>query len=340
MHVTVDFETYYNTAEKYSLSAREMSMVKYIHDPRFLVLGACVKIDDQVPVWYSGDNLRKRFEEIDWSKADVISHNSKFDGGILQWKYGVNPRSWIDTIGLAKAVLGPQVKSFHLKDVASHLGLQPKGELKTNGKRTLTPQEEAELAEYCVVDTQIAYDIFIKLKDEFPEQEWVILDWTVRTFLNPVLSINKEICEKVYNDIRSKKDKLFSDLGLTSTQLASNVIFPRLLEAEGVTVPVKKNSKGKTVYALSMQDEAFTNLKHHTKERVRKLYEARVAVKQVLEETRAKKLADIADVSKYCFDVGYSGATQTHRFSGGSGGSGNPQNFNQNTPLREALYVE
>jgi DNA polymerase len=60
-------------------------------------------------------------------------------------------------------------------------------------------------------------------------------------------------------------------------------------------------------------------------------------VKQTLEETRAKRLAAIADASSYCFDIIFSGARQTHRFSGSDGCAGNPQNFGRESELKAAI---
>jgi DNA polymerase len=45
----------------------------------------------------------------------------------------------------------------------------------------------------------------------------------------------------------------------------------------------------------------------------------------------------VAKTGSFPFDVGFSGAVQTHRYSGGSGAGGNPQNFTSNSFLRSAI---
>ncbi len=45
----------------------------------------------------------------------------------------------------------------------------------------------------------------------------------------------------------------------------------------------------------------------------------------------------VAKTGPFPFDVGFSGAVQTHRYSGGSGAGGNPQNFTRKSFLREAV---
>ena len=72
-------------------------------------------------------------------------------------------------------------------------------------------------------------------------------------------------------------------------------------------------------------------------EELKELCEARIAAKSTLLETRSRKLANIGITGKWPFDIEFSGADQTHRFSGGSGAGGNPQNFTRASALRNAV---
>ena len=71
--ITIDFETYYS--REYSLS--KMTTESYIRDPRFEVIGVGIKVDDNPPDWYSGDNVGRFLNSLDFSK-DAIVHISRF----------------------------------------------------------------------------------------------------------------------------------------------------------------------------------------------------------------------------------------------------------------------
>jgi len=334
--IVIDFETYYSSKNKYSL--RNLSIVEYVNHPEFYIQGCAVKIDAGETKWLSSKEVVPFFETIDWSTARVVAHNIKFDGFILK-RLGYTPAQYVDTKAMAKAVLGNQLPSASLRDVAEYFGLPAKGQLNTNNKKELTAREEQELAEYCIRDVDLCHDIFHELMKHIPGSQWEIIDWTIRAFLEPNLCIDGKRCEELYDKLIHNKHVLTSKAGISKKVLASNQQFAKLLQDEGFSIPLKKNPKGESIPALSIQDKEFLEMKEQGG-RLGELCEARIAVKQTLEETRAKKMADVAKVSRYCFDVIFSGAQQTHRFSGGNGCAGNPQNFRRGSELRGALGVE
>ena len=335
--VFIDFETYYNTKAKYDL--KKLSIVEYIHHPEFYVQGVAVKDDKQYTRWYSAQEIPAMLQHYDWKQTRVIAHNVKFDGAILAWKYGITPAQWVDTKAMVKATLGNSIPSASLKDAAQALGLPEKGQLNTNGKKDLTLVEQTELAEYCKHDVDLCHDIFYALLKHFPDSQWGVMDWTVRAFLEPQLIIDGKKCQVVYQASLDGKKALLEKIGVDAPVLRSNQQFAALLKSEGYKVPTKKNKDGKSIPALSIQDKEFLQLQQTSIPRLKELIEARIAVKQTLEETRAKKLYEISKISPYCFDVIFSGAQQTHRFSGGNGCAGNPQNFRRGSELRSAIKV-
>lgn len=314
-------------------------MVEYIHHPEFYLQGMGVKIDKQDTRWIHRLGVEQCLKNIDWQNTRVVAHNVKFDGAILAWKFGIKPAQWIDTKAMVKAVLGNSIPSASLKHAAEALGLPVKGDLNTNNIKELTEEEEKELATYCKRDVDICHDTFNALLKYFPDSQWSIMDWTVRTFLEPQLEIDGSKCEYVHHSSTAKKNSLVANAGVDAAVLRSNQQFAKLLETEGFPVPKKPNKTGKMIPALSIQDKGFVKLQETKNERLQSLINARIAVKQTLEETRAKKLWDISRISKYCFDVIFSGAQQTHRFSGGNGCAGNPQNFRRGSDLRAAIVA-
>jgi len=334
----IDFETYYNKKEKYDLAS--ISIVEYVNDPQFSIQGYAYRIDDGPILWQSGDTgLSDLVALLNKEDYAVVAHNIKFDGAILAWKYGATPKRWVDTQGLAKAVLGASVQSVGLRFLGEYLGLPPKGQLKTNGLKTLTVQQAKELETYCKRDVEICFLIDKNLSPHLPPAEYQLMDWTIRAFLNPQLTVNGDICRSVYEAAVMDTQSKIKQAGVTESTLASNQQFADWLRDNHYMVPTKTNKNGQTIPALSISDKEFQELYHTADDRLKQVLDARIAVKQTLEQTRSEKLARISDISNYCFDVIYSGAQQTHRFSGGNGCAGNPQNFRRGSNLRQAIGV-
>ena len=331
--IFVDFETYHDSEIGYDLKA--MSMTEYINDYRFKVHGAGWITSGDQAFWTRGP--MQVVNEIDWSNARVIAHNVKFDGAILAWKFGVKPAQWIDTQSMAMAVLGSQVGSFSLRSLANYFGFPEKLEMKTNGKQVLTAEEESELATYCLRDVEICAAIYNRLKEKIPASQWPIMDWTARCFIEPKLTVDVALALKTREDIEKRKAASIASVGVDPKVLSSNKQFAELLISKGVVLPMKLSPKGNRIPALAIGDPEFLSLAKTQNQEVRTLCEARIEAKKTMETKRAEKLAAVGE--NYPFDIVFSGATQTHRFSGGNGAGGNPQNFPRTSPLRRCIQA-
>ncbi len=328
MLLFIDFETAYDKESGYYMGTKALSLYEYVRDERFKVLGLAVAKDNFEKIsWISGrdaDVLRNAFN---WPNIDVVAHNAKFDCYILKHHYGITPRSYIDTLSMSRAVIGRQIKDHSLKTVAEYLGLPPKlDSLKDfDGKFTLTEEEERNLAEYCIRDTEICREIYKKLEPEFPKSQYSLMSWTVETFVTPQLVLDVPMLEKAAEDeAKEKKDK-FESLGVPGETFRSTAKFAALLKSKGFKVPTKANKKGRDIPALAKGDTAFLDMLSSDDDKLRLLCEAREAAKSTLVETRAGRLARIGRTGPFAFDLAFSGAMNTHRFSG-EGGT-NSQNF-------------
>jgi len=339
----IDFETMFSTSDKYDL--RHLDICSYIRDPRFKVFGLGVAIDNQAPIWIPESGITWMFANWNWSEMSIVSHNAKFDLFILKEKYGLIPGLFcIDTLAMSRAVLGKTIKSRSLASLAEHFGLEQKGHLDTNGKTQLTAEENEALAKYCLHDVALCRQIFEKLSPEFPENQYGIMDQTIRMFVDPKLQLNVPLLEKAATEEALRRENIFKEIGIDKKEFASNVKFPLLLGHRGFTVPTKPSprkmdSSGNPIQipALALGDTEFLEMLEGENEELKALCEARVAAKSTLLETRSNKLAKIGRTGYWPFDVEFSGADQTHRFSGGSGAGGNPQNFTRGSALREAV---
>ena len=93
--VTVDFETYYSS--EYSLT--KITTEEYVRFPLYETIGVAIKHNDGPTVWYPQPAVEAALNAIDWSDKMVVAQNTAFDGAIMAWRYGINPKAWCDTMG-------------------------------------------------------------------------------------------------------------------------------------------------------------------------------------------------------------------------------------------------
>ena len=138
--VTIDFETYYD--RDYSLS--KITTEAYVRHPGFEVIGVGVKVNDGPVDTYTGDNPGKFLKSLDYSDKAILCHNTLFDGAILSWHFGINPKLWLDTLSMARPTHQSTVGGS-LKALSQHYELGQKGTEVINalGKRRadFTPSE-------------------------------------------------------------------------------------------------------------------------------------------------------------------------------------------------------
>jgi len=317
--ITADFETFYS--REYSLS--KLTTEEYIRDKRFQVIGVSVKVNEEPPEWFSGTAREtiKWLHGFDWEGSALVAHNTLFDAAILSWRCGVKPARLIDTLSMSRAMFG--VDAGHsLKLLAARLHLPAKGDEVTRalGKRRLdfTPQELADYADYCRLDTHLTYEAFRRMMERgFPVQELKLIDATLRMFTDPMLELDAPLLEGHLMATQKQKQKLLDDAGVTDKKdLMSNNKFADMLRGLEVEPPMKVSpTTGKETYAFAKTDEAFRELEDHENPHVQALVSARLGNKSTLEETRTQRFIDMAKRGKFPVPLYYYGA-HTGRWSG------------------------
>ena len=323
----IDFETYFDKKAGYDL--RSMSMVEFLRDPRFKVEGYAWCAPDTEPRWETNaDELKDGL----WSDIAIVGHNLKFDGSILAL-LGLPPAGrYIDTKALCRAVLGKQVEGYSLAELAAFFGLPP--------KKDMPEDDPAALAEYCKHDVWLCRELYKRTIDFFPENQLPHLDWTIRSFVYPKLVIDTAVAEAAVVEEKERKAKVFADIGVDKAVFSSNQKFAELLTQKGYTPPTKKSPRtGLEIPALALGDTAFLDMLESEDKTLRALCEARSEAKSTIMETRCAKLAAVGRSGPWPFDVEFSGAAQTHRYSGGGSAGGNPQNFVRGSALRAAILA-
>lgn len=318
--IVIDFETYYD--KEYSLS--KMQTDAYIYDPRFEVIGLSVKRNDGATEWFSGDMkaTEKYLRTLNIHECAVVGHNLLFDGYILTQRFGLNPKMWIDTLGMAKALHPYRIK-FSLATLAGDLLGKQKGTEVHNmiGKRRtdLTPTGVAAYGEYCKNDTELTYELFKLFYPQFPAIELKIMDMVIRMFTEPKFVGDIAALRKLYADELARKDALLELANVDRTVVMSNDKLAQQLMDLGVRPPMKISSRtGKATYAFAKSDKEFTELLEHPESEVQNLVAARLGVKTTIAETRALMMLNTAERGPLPVYLNYWGAKTTGRLSGGN----------------------
>lgn len=340
--ITLDFESYY--ADDYTLSKRDMTLTKYIRDPRFKAHGVGIKIDSRPSSWVTHKDLPALFGKIPWNKVLLIGHNLKFDASILHWIYGYKPALMLDTKSMSRALLGNVPASHSLDHVAQFLLGKSKGKELVLSKniRDLPPHIESAIAGYCLTDVELTYEICSMLWPYFPRKEIPVVDWTIRMFSEPQLLLDKQRLLAHRDKVMLHKQELLAAVGnkFGAEVFRSNDKFAAALRLFGIIPPTKISpTTGKQTYAFAKTDEDFLELQEHEDPNVALMVQARLGLKTSIEETRALSYANHADFGAWPVDIEYCGAIATHRFSGAKGGGGNPQNLGRKSELRKSIIA-
>jgi len=323
--ITIDFETYYD--KDYSLS--KMTTEEYINDPRFEVIGMGIKVDDDPSEWYTGEDIGRilrpkrgeaaefgltvpvsksgyDFGDTNFTEHAILCHNTLFDGAILAWKYGVKPGMWFDTLCMARAIHGVDAGGS-LAKLVTRYGLGEKGTEVINalGKRRadFTAQELHRYGGYCKNDADLTYKLFNILANGFPDNEFNLIDMTLRMYTEPTLQVDDALLVDRLEEIKQDKSDLLAALmnklecdteEAVRAKLASNKQFAMLLGDLGIDVPIKISATtGKPTYALAKNDEGFIALTEHEDLFVQQLCAVRLGTKSTIEESRVARFIDI-----------------------------------------------
>ena len=116
--ITLDFETEFD--DDYTL--KKMTTEAYVRDPRFRAHGCGIKGSGKHTWWLNEPEFRDWTTKQDWSQIAALCHHAHFDGLILSHHYGVRPALWLDTLSMARALIGNHL-SVSLESLAAHFGL-------------------------------------------------------------------------------------------------------------------------------------------------------------------------------------------------------------------------
>ena len=333
--VTIDFETYYDS--KYSLRAKIYNTSSYIMDPQFQIHCCAIKIGKKKSKCYWGrEAVTKALLAIDWTKHDLLAHNTFFDGAIAKWHLGIKPRRRFCTVQMTRG-LHSDMSRASLDHICKFYGIGGKisGLEDVKGIRTedIPKDKAARLMEYCDNDNEKCFEVFKKQIAVYPDKEIQLIDITLSMFCDPVFLLDVERAEKSLNYEMNERLKFIALSRHDEKTLTSTPKFVAALEALGVDAPKKISKRtGEVSYALSETDQEFVDLQEHEDIRVVRLVQGRLAAKSTMMETRAWRMLQAQEIcNSLPVLLNYYGA-KTGRWSGG-----NKMNF-QNLPTSTKDY--
>lgn len=341
--ITLDFETYYDS--KIKLGFKHQTTEEYVKDKRFEVIGVGVQVDDCAAEWFSGSHkeILDYLERLDIPGSALLCHNTLFDGCILSWHFGIKPAFMFDTLCMARALHGVEVGGS-LAKLAERYDLGKKGDevVMAEGKRRkdFDAFELARYGEYCKNDVALTFKLFQELSSALPEDEFSLIDMTLRMFTEPVFHVDDALLIYRLEEVQAEKKELLNGLmeklkcdteEAVRKKLASNKQFAQLLLEHGITPPMKiSKTTGKETYALAKNDEGFLALTESEDEFIQRLCAVRLGTKSTIEESRIERFIDIGkrNEGKLPIPLKYYGA-HTGRWAGSD-----KVNF-QNLPSRD-----
>ena len=332
--ITLDFETYY--ADDYTLS--KMTTEAYVRDPRFqaLCMSVCYPSGQSETAKGKAD-IQRLLSHIGQDVICIAQH-AHFDGLILSHHFNWRPALWIDTLSMARQVLGPR-RSHSLGAMAKTFGFEektvPYNLFKGRRLENLDTATLDLLTQGCVQDCRLTEAIAKELLKSFPKAELPMVDMTVRMFTEPTLVGDTQMYRALQVEEWERKGQRLLDLGVTNAQLQSADAFVALLTEAGVEVEYK-DGKHAPIPAISKTDAFMRTLLDDPDDYISGLAEARLDVKSTISETRAGRLADMSERGPLTVYLNYCGA-HTTRWSGGD--KVNFQNFPRGGNLRKAIVA-
>ena len=318
--VTLDAETFYDTAAKYSLSS--MTATSYIRDDRFQEIGWSARVvpakrDDKLypTPWHDGRDWQKMHDwlvslALDAPDTYCLTQNGAgFDYLILGWVHGIIPWMCLDTLQMARVLYGrkgPAGGGNSLKALASFFGVGEKGEevIQANGMR-LEDFDGVGLARYgryCSNDVDLTEAVGRKLIPMFTPLELRTMSLVTKMSANARIVVDVPMCETALVKHRHERADMLAyvagQLGVEpramKSALMSNPKFARLLEELGVEPPMKiSKTTGQPTFAFAKTDPEMQELAESDDELVADMVNLRTGVKSTQMESKLQHFINV-----------------------------------------------
>lgn len=334
--LTLDFEAYWD--QEYSLAKQKWSTIEYVASDQFEATGLSIRFRD-CTIFIDPDHIQIRLDQLkellgdNLENAVVVIQNAFFDASVLERHYNLRPKYILDTKQIDSFLEAR--RSHRLEDLVEEYGLElKKGDTKQfKGLHwaDMTEEQRNELGAYCNNDVNITAELLQKMLPLItnPELELPLMNHTTQLFLRKNFRFDFELAGELEKEMGEQADKVAKEIGHTRDEISGNKSFLALMEEalpSGESIPMKQG-KNKLIPAFAKDDEGMKALLDHSNTGVRKLAEARQAVKSwPLHVKRVRNMTNqsLASGGYFRVPLKYAGA-HTIRWSGCAGV--NAQNF-------------
>ncbi len=188
----------------------------------------------------------------------------------------------------------------------------------------------------------------MRMVPQFSKAELEINDRVIRMFTEPMLELDTDMLRAYADKLHAEKMALMMQANAQREDLMSNAKFAIMLQELGIDPPMKvsptwakkppeeRKGDGMT-YAFAKTDPGMQALAEHPDERVQILIAARLQNKTTIAEKGAERLISMASRGPATVYMKYSGASGTHRLSGGD--KFNWQSMKRGSDLRNATMA-
>jgi DNA polymerase len=239
-----DYESFYSD----DFGFGKLAMTEYVRGDQWETQTCAMKVvgaKGRPVVWVGHDEIYRGLRTIDWSRTAFMAHNTNFDGLISTHHFGVYPCFWIDTLAMARFVLGVD-KPLGLDQLSQRLGRGGKENkaalTNVKGRRLadFSPEELEHMKRYNGDDVEETIFFYETFKTNVPENEMKLIDITTRMYAEPVMLLDGDRLQRLYeSELERKKgilERLAEPLAYTlEKQLADQEAKYRAYEAKGKT---------------------------------------------------------------------------------------------------------
>lgn len=276
--VALDFETYYNTADKYSLASKDMTTEKYVRDPRYQTICVTATVDG-VNVYEAWGHEASRQLLIDLGVEQpgvlTVAHNARFDGCVGEMTMGIRFNMLVCTMHMMRITGLSRIISESLRSLADFLRnkgypIPAKGHEveNANGLRLehMTAAFKARYMGYCRTDTIILYAAAMILLPECPPDTLRASNMTLQMYTRPAIRLNSQMLEDYLSALRKRRQETLASMarehgcdGVPAFMklLRSKAKFAELLRSVGVEPPMKESLKATEKKRANLCDPAW-----------------------------------------------------------------------------------
>ena len=119
---TIDVESYFSSKE---FTLKKLTTEAYVRDPRFEAHGWAVRHPDGKLEWVDRDAFKMPVWRDRLSVGATLCHHAAFDILVLTHHYGIKPAAILDTLSMARLLLGNHV-SVSLDGIRKYFGMPMK----------------------------------------------------------------------------------------------------------------------------------------------------------------------------------------------------------------------